>query len=456
MADDVPRFLVAAPASGSGKTTVCLGLLGALLHRGCRPAAFKCGPDFIDPLYHREVLGIPGRNLDAFLSPPPIVRGLLRHGAEAAELAVVEGVMGYYDGVGGSDRASSWDIARITATPTVLVVPARGASLSLAAAVRGFVSFRPDSRIAGVILNRCGGGHAERTARMLEAETGIRVYGWLPDLPEAALPHRHLGLATPDAVANLREKICRLAETVEESVDVDGVVALAATAPPLADRLPDVRRPVTAAVRIAVARDAAFRFYYEENLELLQTCGAELVFFSPLRDPALPEAIGGLYLGGGFPELFARTLAENVSMRQSVRAAVASGLPTVAECGGFLYLQQELADSDGTVFPMVGAVAGVSRNAGRLTRFGYITVTADRASLLCAAGETVPAHEFHHWDSTAPGDAFQARRAGRDEAWRCIVAGDTLHAGFPHLYFWSRPDLAQRFVAAAGEFSGGG
>lgn len=457
MAERLPRLLIAAPASGGGKTTLTLGLLRALLDRGLRPAAFKCGPDYIDPMFHREALGVPGGNLDLFLTPPDTVRGLLARGAAGRDIAVLEGVMGYYDGVGAGARAGSWHLAVETRTPAVLALRPKGAFLSLAALVAGFAGFRQPGMLRGVVLNRCAAAYADKLAPMLERETGLRVYGHVPDLPEAALASRHLGLATPDAVDGLRHKIRLLADAMRESLDLDALLDLAAEAPPLAAALPSFAPVAGAPVRIAVANDAAFCFYYRENLDLLREFGAEPHFFSPLRDAALPEGCHGLYLGGGYPELHAAGLAGNRELRAALAGALRNGMPVIAECGGFLYLQEELRDPEGTAWPMVGFLPGRSADAGRLRRFGYLEMTARRDTLLCEAGGVLPAHEFHYWDSDQPGaDYAAAKPGGAVEPWSCAHADARMYAGFPHLYFWSDPAMAERFVAACVRYAQGG
>lgn len=445
---DLPRLMLAAPASGSGKTTLTIALLRALLDRRVRPSAFKCGPDYIDPMFHRHVLGVPGRNLDLFFTSPEIVRGLLLAGAGRSDVALMEGVMGFYDGVADTTRASSWHLAVETETPAVLALRPGGASLSLAALINGFAAFRENSMLRGVVLTRCSRKRYDKLAPMLERETGLTLFGHVPDMPDAVLESRHLGLVTPDGVDSLREKVGRLADRVAETVNVDGLLELARTALPLRGELPALRPVSDSPVRIAVARDEAFCFYYEENLELLRTLGADLAFFSPLRDASLPEGVRGLYLGGGYPELHAAALAENAAMRAAVADFVRSGAPTVAECGGFLYLHAELEDGAGRSHPMVGVFPGTARNGGALRRFGYVGLTALRDNILCACGDEIGAHEFHYWDCDDPGDAFAARKAGGEE-WRCVKAEGGLFAGFPHLYFWSNPAFAKRFVKAA-------
>ncbi len=449
MPKSIPRLLITAPASGGGKTTVTLGLLQALLERGLRPASFKCGPDYIDPLFHREVVGVDGYNLDLFFSPPSVVRGLLARGSAGADIAVLEGVMGYYDGIGDNSDASSWAVAAATGTPAVMVVNARGASLSLAALLNGFRDFRSGSMLAGVILNRCSQHYHDKIAPVLERETGLRVFGCLPDNPAFDLPSRHLGLVTPDDVAELRHKLASLGTTLAETVDLEGLLALAASALPIREELCPLPPVFPEPVRIAVARDRAFCFYYRENLELLEELGAELVFFSPLRDATLPDALGGLYLGGGYPELFAAELAANAGMRESIAAAVRRGMPTIAECGGFLYLQEKLTDKDGRTHAMAGALPGQSRHAGGLRRFGYVKLTQRVDTLLGPKGTAIKGHEFHYWDSSECGSSCVAEKPAGG-GWGCVQATGTCFAGFPHLYFRSNPDCAAAFVRASG------
>ena len=415
------QFLLAAPNSGSGKTTLACALLAALKNRGYAPCAFKCGPDYIDPMFHRAVLGVESHNLDLFFSSPETARGLYASGAAGHGAAVCEGAMGFYDGLSGtSTTASAWQVADTLDLPVLLVVRPKGASLTLAAQIKGLQSFRTPSHLAGILLNDCKPGLYKMLAPMLEAETGLPVAGFLPPVPEAAIGSRHLGLYTAGEVADLQQKIALLAQAAEETIHWEKLLSLCEQPAPAAAQIKQEHKKQC--VKIAVARDEAFCFAYAETLEALTAAGAELVPFSPVRDQALPEGAGGLYLPGGYPELHAQALSENTSMRQSIRGAVAAGLPTVAECGGFLYL-------------------------GRLVRFGYATLTARADSLLFRAGEPFPVHEFHHWDSTENGTALTASKANGRQ-WACGFANEHFYAGFPHLY-WAGTPLPERFVAAA-------
>ena len=440
------QFLLAAPRSGSGKTTMTCALLMALKRRGCAPCAFKSGPDYIDPMFHRAVLGVESRNLDLFFSAPETVRTLYAKGAAGHGAAVCEGAMGFYDGLGGvSDRASAWHLADTLGLPVLLVVEPKGQSLTLAAELNGLKNFRTPSHIAGILLNNCTARMHALLAPMLEKETGLPVLGFLPKLPEAVIGSRHLGLYTAAEVENLQQKLALLADAVEEHIDWPRLLALCEKEPPA---LPVQPETPPARVRIAVAQDEAFCFIYAETLEAFRDAGAEVVFFSPLRDTALPENIGGLYLPGGYPELHARGLSENTSLLREIKQKIESGLPTAAECGGFLYLGQSLTDAEGQSWPMVGVLPGEAKDAGRLVRFGYAALSADSDSMLFRAGESFPIHEFHHWDSTANGVALAAKKPVGGAEWRCGYVNEHFYAGFPHLY-WAGTPLPQRFAAAA-------
>ena len=440
------QLLLAAPSSGSGKTTAACALLSALKARGLEPCAFKCGPDYIDPMFHRAVLGVPSHNLDLFFSTPQTVRRLYTSGAAGHGSAVCEGAMGYYDGLGGvSAAASAWHTADVLDLPVLLVVQPKGASVTLAAQIQGLMNFRKNSHVSGILLNDCSEKLYKMLKALLERETGLPVLGYLPHLPQAAVESRHLGLKTADEIADLQEKIALLADALV--LDWQRLAVL--TEKPAPEALPGAAAPTS--VRIAVAKDEAFCFTYAETLDALRDAGAELVLFSPVQDAVLPENIGGLYLPGGYPELYAKTLSENKTMLASIRQAVQAGLPTAAECGGFLYLGRSLEDVDGKVWPMADVLPGDGIRVGRLVRFGYAEMTAKADSMLFCAGETLPIHEFHHWDSTANGTAFTACKNEKMQ-WECGFANENFYAGFPHLY-WAGTPLPGRFVRAAERYS---
>ena len=442
-----PRLLFAAPASGSGKTTVVCGLLRALKKRGKRVRAFKCGPDFIDPLFHETVVGVPSGTLDLFFSDRDQLRRLFCRHAAGAEISLIEGVMGYYDGLGAAtDRASSYEVAKALDAPVVLIVDSRGQSLSALAALIGFLRFRPDSRIRGVIFNRMSEGVYDALKPEVE-KLGLRSLGYVPQAPEVMVESRHLGLVTPGEIEDLGQKLDALAALLERTVDMDGLLKLAAEAPalivPPAPPIPPMPR-----TRIAVARDEAFCFLYRDNLDLLQDCGAALTFFSPFHDGALPEGTQGLLLPGGYPELYAAALAANEPMRRSIREAIQRGLPCLAECGGFLYLHRELEDMEGRFHPMAGVLDARAYRTPRLGRFGYITLSAREDTAFLPAGESVRGHEFHYFESEACGDALRARKPTGNRGWDCGHSRGNLLMGFPHLYYPSNPKLIERFLRA--------
>lgn len=440
-----PRVLLAAAASGSGKTTVTCAILRALKNRGVRAAAFKCGPDYIDPMFHREVLGVPSTNLDLFLLQEQTVRSLLCENAQEADIAILEGVMGYYDGIGMTDRTSSYHMACVTKSPVILLVDARGAALSLLAQIEGFLKYRPDSRIAGVIFNRLSPTQYSALKEHVEQDLGIASLGFLPKMSEAVLGSRHLGLVTAEEVRGLQNKLDMLAFQAEQNIELDRLLALAKRAEPLSVGRQEIP-VISKGLRIAVARDKAFCFSYPDSIRLLQKMGAELCFFSPLQDEKLPEGCSGLLLCGGYPEVFAQELEANFSMRAQVKQAVQNSLPCIAECGGFLYLHASIEDETGACRRMAGVLPIKGKRTDRLQRFGYATLEAKEKNLLCNKGETIPVHEFHYWNSTDCGASFRARKASNGSEWDCVFAGDTLYAGYPHLHFCSNPRMAVSFL----------
>lgn len=457
----LPRVMLAAPASGSGKTMITCGLLQAFVNRALRPASFKCGPDYIDPMFHSRVIGTESRNLDTFFTGEQVTRHLFARTASQAGISVLEGVMGIYDGLGGTSvRASSYDLAAVTDTPVILVVNARGMSLSVVPLIQGYLAYQEQLGkpvIRGVILNQMTEMTYRRMKGLVEEQTGIRLFGYVPRLDGCVIESRHLGLVTPGEIADLRKKLERLGAELEQSLDMDGILALAESAcdyeedvliPPVFDAdIPECPP------RIAVARDEAFCFYYQDNLELLGQLGAELQFFSPLHDSSLPEETDALLLGGGYPELYACRLSENREMRGAIRKALEGGMPYLAECGGFMYLHDTMEDMDGNRHPMCGVVPGNAFRTLKLSRFGYITLSGKSAdSGFLSSGHTIRAHEFHYFDSDNPGADYLAQKPDGARTWECIHADSRSAAGYPHLYYWSDPQFAAAFVKCAGKF----
>lgn len=459
---DFPRILVAAPGSGSGKTLLTTGLLTLFQNRGIRCRSFKCGPDYIDPMFHKYVLGIDSCNLDSFFLPQEELRALFQKRAADAELSILEGVMGYYDGIGGnSTAASTYEVAKITDTPVILVLDGKGSSLSLAAQVKGFLDYRKDSHICGVILNKTNKMVGERLRPEIE-KLGVRYLGAVPVCETMDIKSRHLGLTMPQEQSELRGHLNAFAKQLEEYLDVDGILELAGCS---GEKLPeagkteqsnqtdlnqeetkqDEIRPIDSESepptrRMAVAMDKAFCFYYQENLDFLRQHGWELIPFSPLHDAALPEQVHAILLGGGYPELYAKELSANEPMLASIRNAHAEGIKILAECGGFLYLQEHLEDETGTSWPVAGLIHADGFRTEKLGRFGYI-------SLMQNGAVRIKGHEFHYWDSTAPGSAFRAEKPQSNRGWDCMYWTDSLLAGFPHLYYLSGPDLILSFLS---------
>lgn len=437
----VPRVMIAGTNSGCGKTTIVCALLQALCDRGLRTGAFKCGPDYIDPMFHSRIIGAKSYNLDSFFFPENTLRYLLTRNGEDCEISIIEGVMGFYDGIGfDPDKASSYEIARITHSPVILTVNARGAAASVMAVIHGFLTFMPDNQICGVILNQCSDMTYPRLAAAItkQFEGKVKPLGYLPVIKNAVLESRHLGLVTAAEVRDLKEKMHLLAQQAEKTLDIEGVLALAEQAGMVSCHEVPVCH-FEEKIRIAVAKDNAFCFYYEDSLDMLRRMGAELLPFSPLEDPALPENIDALYLGGGYPELYTNELGRNKSMLESIREAIRCQLPCIAECGGYMYLTEQIGEE-----PMSGAIPGKCFNTGRLSRFGYVELKANRDNMLCKEGESIRAHEFHYWDSEDNGDAFTAEKQNGRQ-WTCVHASGSLYAGFPHFHFYANPGFAEGF-----------
>ncbi|MDY5665328.1 MAG: cobyrinate a,c-diamide synthase [Blautia sp.] len=462
----IPRILLAAGASGSGKTLITCGLLQVLVNRGIKTASFKCGPDYIDPMFHSRVIGTKSRNLDTFFTSGERTRYLLGMNAKDCEIAVMEGVMGYYDGVGGTTtRASAYDLACVTDTPVILIVNSKGMSVSLGAYIKGFVEYKKDSHIRGVIFNQMSPMLYPRMKKLVEEEVGIRVLGYVPKVEDCVIESRHLGLVLPEEIPELKERLQKLSEVLEKSLDVEGILALAKEAPQLLVpdelseeafhwQIPCVSPESGSAscsnggnrLRIGLAKDEAFCFFYEDNFRLLRQMGAELIPFSPIHDEKLPENLDGILLYGGYPELNAKALSNNVSMRHEIANAIKSGMPCMAECGGFMYLHEEMEGMDGEFYQMAGVIPGRVNRTPRLTRFGYITLEQEKEVLGEADFGPVPAHEFHYFDSENCGSDFHAAKPESSRGWECIHGNERMLAGFPHLYYYANPRIPQAFL----------
>lgn len=443
---NAPRILFAAPSSGSGKTMVTIGLLQALKARGVRLSAFKCGPDFIDPMFHERVLNVPSGNLDLFFSSPSELRRSFVRAAKGSELSIIEGVMGYYDGwSAASDEASTYQVARALDAPVILVLNARGQALSALASLDGFLRFRPDHRIRGVIFNRT----SEKVYSSLKPEVekmGVVPLGFIPSSDAFAFESRRLGLIPPNEIADLTLRIETLATALSKTIDINALRSIAAEAPTLSIEAP-IRITSLPTVKVAVARDEAFCFLYRENIACLEEKGAEILYFSPLHDAALPPTAQRLLLPGGYAENYARELSENKPMREAIAAAIRNGMPCLAEGGGFIYLHESFRDENNLDFPLCGVIPARAFQRDHLNRFGYATLTALESSPFFSAGGQIRGHVFHYCESEDPGDAFAAVKPGGEKSWRCYHADGNLLAGFPYLYYESNPKLISRFLA---------
>ncbi len=458
------RVMLAAPGSGSGKTTVTCALLQTLKRAGYRVVSYKCGPDYIDPMFHQKALDVPSRNLDTFFTGEEGTLSLFLKDRTEEDFAVLEGVMGLFDGLGGVRReGSSYHLADVTKTPVILVVNAKGMGRSVLALLAGFLAYDKERLIRGVILNRTSEASYALLAPLIEEELHIRALGYLPDRKRFHIESRHLGLTTPDALAHMKPLLREIAEEFAKTVSVPDIVRIAEEAAELEEpeELKEAAGSLSAPANmdktrsarplIAVARDEAFCFYYEDNLRLLREYGAEIGYFSPLRSRGLPEGCSGLLLGGGYPELYAEELSENAGMRSAVKKAFEAGMPVVAECGGFLYLHDTLEDMEGRRFAMAGAFPYVCRSAGRLVRFGYVELSEQTGHFL-AEGERIRGHEFHYYDSENNGAGCLAQKPATGKTYPCVMTGASYWAGFPHLYYPSNPRFARRFVEKAGRY----
>lgn len=465
------RLVLAGATSGSGKTTLAVGLMAAFRGRGLRVQGFKAGPDYIDPGYHQAACGRPSRNLDTWMLDPAINLGLFARAAAGSDLSVVEGVMGLFDGVGPPDAdGSTAGLARLLGAPVVLIINARGMAQSAAAVVHGYRTYSSGLNLAGVIFNQVGSpGHYELLREAVEALGGLRCYGYLPRDRGFSLPERHLGLVPHLERDGLAEFLRLLEAAVSQTIDLDGLWKLAGSAP----AIPAGNAGLPAGfwgsdsfgstARIGVARDEAFSFYYQDNLDLLEDGGAELVEFSPLRDERLPQGLDGLIFGGGFPEVFRRELAANRTMREDIRRAAALGAAVYAECGGLMYLSQGIADESQEFCPMAGVIPGRAVMGNKRAALGYTFAVTEACSPLGDSGTEARGHEFH-W-STLEEDIGAERSSSREtgEVWRPAyravsprrpeprlegLTDGRILAGYTHLHFGSNPRLARNFVEA--------
>ena len=454
--------MIAAPKSGSGKTMITCALLQLLKDSGKNVSSYKCGPDYIDPMFHKKVLGVPSKNLDTFFTDEKTTVQLFLDKRADGDFAVLEGVMGLYDGLGGIyEQGSSYHLAKATQTPIILVVDAKGMGKSVLALIAGFLQYDTHHLIKGVLLNRMSKGYYDIIKPLIEKELSVKVVGYFPEQKDIRLESRHLGLVMPDELADIKEQLDELAERLKKTIDLDMLLDIAVEAEEITKTTNTEQMQIqnqNNTVNIAVAMDEAFCFYYEDNLRLLEKCGAKLQYFSPLHDTKLPDNCDALLLGGGYPELYAKELSENLSMRNSIKTAFKTGLPTVAECGGFMYLHtyihnicEEDADAQNYVFGMTGALDSECHFKGKLVRFGYIELEEKHNNFL-PTDEKIRAHEFHYYDSTDNGADCIATKPATGRSYDCVISHDNYWLGFPHLYYPSNPHFAERLVRKAYEY----
>lgn len=443
----LPRIVIAAPKSGSGKTLVTISLMEAFLARGKSLRGFKCGPDYIDPMFHKKVLGITSKNLDLFFSDEVQIRQIFADDNNA-ELSVIEGVMGLYDGIGGvTEEASTYHLARVLRAPIILVIDAKGMGLSLAAEIQGFLGMDTEHLIKGIILNNISKSFYSQIKSVIEEKCGVAVLGYFPFQKDIEIESRHLGLKLPDEISDIKEMCKKAGERIQNTVSLDEILKIAGDAADL-----DIQEQMNECctcnkVRIGLAKDEAFCFYYEDNLKLLERFGAELVYFSPIHDKKLPEGISGLIFGGGYPEFYAKELSSNEGLLKEIREKIKQGLPSLAECGGFMFLHQNLKGHDKNLYKMAGVIEGDCFYTGKLVRFGYANVKGknkDSAYWFGSSG-IIKGHEFHYFDSTKNGeDCIAVKTSGKE--YECGLSDKNHFWSFLHLYYPSNPLFAENFV----------
>lgn len=463
----INRFMIAAPKSGSGKTMITCALLQLLKDSGKNVLSYKCGPDYIDPMFHKKVLGVPSKNLDTFFTDEKTTVQLFLDERADGDFAVLEGVMGLYDGLGGIyEQGSSYHLAKVTQTPIILVVDAKGMGKSVLALIAGFLQYDTQHLIKGVLLNRMSKGYYDIIKPLIEKELSVKVVGYFPEQKDIRLSSRHLGLVMPDELSDIKKQLNETADRLKKTIDMDLFIDIAEDADEIGDsENADVyneknigncdqneflQNKAINTVNIAVAMDEAFCFYYEDNLRMLEKCGAKLQYFSPLYDTKLPKDCDAMLLGGGYPELYARELSKNVSMLNAIKKAFRAGMPTVAECGGFMYLHTYIHNQN-CVFDMAGALDGECHFKGKLVRFGYIELEEKHSNFL-PPDEKIRAHEFHYYDSTDNGADCIATKPATGRSYDCVISHDNYWLGFPHLYYPSNPHFAESLVRKAYEY----
>lgn len=478
----IPRIVIAGTNSGCGKTTVSIGLMAALMKRGFVVQPYKVGPDYIDPMFHTFITGRNSRNLDSWLLNEETVSYLFQRSFTGADIAVIEGVMGLYDGFGGSSiEGSTAHVSGIIKAPVVLLVNGEGMSLSIAALVKGYAEFNRETDVKGVIVNNIRSeAHYTMLKDIIEEHTGIKGIGYVRKNEDFSLHSRHLGLVPSNEIEGLKSKLDTLADEIIRTVDLNTLINIAGETEEISSGRCNPSIKAIAAhsvkegekVRIAVAMDKAFNFYYKDNLELFEMLGAELVYFSPLKDKQLPSDIDGIYLGGGYPEVWARELEKNTSLMEEIKTRIEDNIPAYAECGGLMYLTGAITDSEGNCYKMAGVIDAESKMTKSLQRFGYVEVEIKEGCVLSETGCRVRAHEFHYsqiMDNEDFPDGYKVYKPtenkkevtcgsstetpeGRQKVWNCGYRKKNLVAGYPHIHFWSDTGIVSEFIKKCKEY----
>ena len=448
---NIPRIIIGGTQSGVGKTTISTGLMAALTKKGKKVQAFKVGPDYIDPSYHTLATGRPSRNLDSWFVGDAVIQELFLRGCQGVDLAIVEGVMGFYDGFGAlEERGSTAHIAKTLNAPVILIVNAAKMARSAAAIVKGYQELDPQTQIGGVILNNIGSeSHFAMVKEAIEFYTQVPVVGFLPKNGNFTLPERHLGLVMAGEQEKLEQIFANLVEQIEKTIDLDLLLEIAEKSVPIHPPKESIfPRGLPKKICLGVARDDAFNFYYQDTLDLLEAHGAELIYFSPLKDKSLPAGIAGLYIGGGYPELFAQQLADNQEIRQAIKEVGEGGLPIYAECGGLMYLTREIKDFNGNIFPMVGLLGARAAMQQKREAMGYMNLEVLEDNFLSTKGEALKGHEFH-WSKLEDTDedlVYLYSSSKRGKSKKEGLKYKNVLASYTHIHFGSQPKLAENFI----------
>lgn len=450
------RVIIAGSNSGCGKTTITLGIIKAFINRGLEVNSYKCGPDYIDPMFHNYITKRSSRNLDSFFLDKNDLNYLLYNSSKGADISIIEGVMGLYDGLSMTTKASTYEIADFTNTPIIIVINVKGMATTLISIIKGILEYQSRNLIKGVILNNCSVGMYSIFKEAIERELAIKVVGYVNSIEEISLDSRHLGLVLAKEIDDLDYKLSKLGEISESSIDLNVIYEISKETTE-----PDFKTPTFEKiienfihtnenkVKIAVAYDNAFCFYYKDNLELLERLGAELIYFSPLYDKNLPMDISGIYIGGGYPELYLKELSDNKKMIEQLNSFVKEGIPIIAECGGYMYLSNTITDDHGNIYCMVGAIdSNISMTKSLNPRFGYITLEAKEDSLILNRSEKAKGHEFHYSRDDGKNQGFTITKPNGRQ-WMDVASTETIYGGYPHLYFYSNINIAIKFIEKA-------